>query len=309
MAVLGGMGFIGSHLCRALLRDGYRVRVFDKLYASQELISDIKGSVEIFEGDAMQPGEVLRVIADAEILVDLVHTTRPGSSMQDPVFDVSSNVASRVAWLKDLAGTKVRRIVFVSSGGTVYGVPRENLISEEHPTNPISSYGITKLTLEKYYAMYAELAEIDCVILRPANVYGVGSRLNNGQGVIGVLADRALRGLPLEIWGNGESRRDYLYIDDMVSAVRSVIDYHGKERIFNVSSGHGHSVNDIVELLRGVLGRLPEVIFKPDRGFDVPVNVLDTARLRNATGWRADISLATGVGRVVEWLRAPGASR
>ena len=135
-------------------------------------------------------------------------------------------------------------------------------------------------------------------------MYGPGQRLHTGQGVIGVAADRALRGEPLELWGDGESLRDYLYVEDMAASVVSLLDYAGAERVFNASSGEGRSVLDIIETLREQLGPLPEVVRKPFRGFDVPVNVLDSSRLRRATGWRPSVTLREGVGRTLEWLKA-----
>ena len=303
IVVLGGLGFMGSHICRQLIVDGHTVRVFDKLYTSQELIEDVKQDIEIIEGDISRPHDVLAAIGDADTLIHLVHTTRPGSSMEDPAFDVSSNVLPSVKWLLLLPETKVRRILFVSSGGTIYGIPRAIPIDENHPTDPICSYGITKLTIEKYIAMYASLYGIEFCFLRPSNVYGEGQRLNVGQGVIGVLADRALRGEPLEIWGSGENLRDYLYIEDMVSATIALVNYRGPHRIFNVSGGEGHSVTDIVRMLSDCIGVMPEIRLKPDRGFDVPANVLDSSRLRRETGWEPKVSLETGIARTVDWLR------
>lgn len=304
VVVLGGLGFMGSHMCRELVACGHRVRMFDQLHGSRGLIEDIEQDVEISEGDILRPHDVMAAIADAETVIQLVHTTRPGSSMDDPVFDISTNVVPSVKWLTLLPQTKVHRILFVSSGGTVYGVPRTIPIDENHPTDPICSYGITKLAIEKYLAMYASLYDVEYCCLRPSNVYGEGQRLNVGQGVIGVLADRALRGEPLEIWGTGESLRDYLYIGDMVSAMMALLNYRGPHRIFNVSSGIGHSVNDIVRLLGDSLGFAPKVTFKPDRGFDVPVNILDSTRLREETLWQPKVSLEVGVARTVEWIRS-----
>lgn len=303
VVVLGGLGFLGSHLCRALLAGGYTVRVFDRLYASRELVGDVERELEIVEGDVSRPQDVIDASADADVLVHLVHTTVPGSSMNDPAYDITSNVVSTVNWLRRLSETGVRRIVFVSSGGTVYGVPRSDLVDEDHPTDPISSYGITKLTIEKYVSMYASMLGIDYCIIRPSNVYGPGQRLHIGQGVIGVMAYRALRGEPLELWGGGESLRDYLYIEDMTAALMGLLAYAGPGRVFNVSSGRGHSVLDIIAVLREQLGSLPEIVRKPARGFDVPVNVLDSTRLYRATGWRPAVTLEEGVARTLRWLR------
>jgi UDP-glucose 4-epimerase len=223
--------------------------------------------------------------------------------MADPAYDVETNVVSSVRWLSSLGKTKVRKLIFISSGGTVYGLPRTNLIDEQHPTDPINSYGVTKLMIEKYVAIYAALNRVEHLILRPSNVYGEGQRLHIGQGVIGVLVDRALRREALEVWGSGKDLRDYLYIDDFVGAVMSLLDYSGPHRVFNVSSGHGHSVLEILEILQRQLEDMPAVIHTEARGFDVPVNVLDSTLLRQATGWQARTALEDGVRRVVRWLK------
>ncbi|HYG80941.1 MAG TPA: NAD-dependent epimerase/dehydratase family protein [Pyrinomonadaceae bacterium] len=304
VVVLGGLGFMGSHISRALVRRGERVRIFDRLYASHALVADIEPQVEIVEGDINRPVDVIEAVADAGTVIHLVHTTVPGSSMADPAFDITSNVAASAAWLARLSETSVRRILYFSSGGTVYGVPRAPLIDEEHPTDPISSYGITKLAIEKYVAMYGALSGVEHRILRPSNVYGEGQRLHIGQGVIGILADRALRGEPVEIWGTGESLRDYLHVEDLVAATLALADYDGPERVFNVSSGRGRSVLDIVRIVGHQLGIKPELVFQPARGFDVPVNVLDPSRLHAATAWRAAVPLEEGVARTIDWIKA-----
>jgi UDP-glucose 4-epimerase len=208
-----------------------------------------------------------------------------------------------VRWLSRLGETKVRRVLYFSSGGTVYGVPQTNPIDEGHQTNPISSYGITKLAIEKYVSMYASMFGVEYCLIRPSNVYGAGQRLHIGQGVIGVMAHRALCGEPLELWGTGESLRDYLHVEDLTAATLALLGYRGPHRIFNVSSGRGHSVLDIMAILRDQLGSLPEVVRKPTRGFDVPVNVLDSSRLHAETGWSPKVGLEEGIARTIAWLK------
>ena len=303
IVVMGGLGFIGSHLSRALLKDNYRVRIFDKLYASRNLIHDIEQHVEIIEGDVERVEDVLQCLEDADMAINLIHTTVPGSSMEDPAYDVLSNVVSCTRWLSRLNETDLKRLIYISSGGTVYGIPQYNPITEEHPTDPMCSYGITKLAVEKYTAMYAEFNGVEYRICRPANVYGEGQRLNIGQGVIGVFLENALKGKPIVIWGDGTNRRDYLYVKDLIDAVMSIMQHEEKQRVFNISTGIGYSLNDIVDIIRKELNIPIKVSYKPSRGFDVPENVLSSERLQNESGWRVTTGLKEGMRKVYESLK------
>lgn len=299
VVVLGGLGFIGSHLCRALVAHGQSVRIFDRDSASRESLED---QTEIVTGDISRPEDVVGAIGDATVLINLVHTTVPGTSMKDPGADIIDNVVSSARWLKEIKDTKLRRIIYFSSGGTVYG-QSETPITEDHPTNPLNSYGITKLAIEKYTAMYAAHHGIDCCIVRPSNVYGPGQQLQHGQGVIGIMASRALRQEKLEVWGEGTHRRDYLYIDDLVGAIIKLFDYSGACRIFNVSSGEGHSVNEVISELRELIEPFPEIEYLRERSIDVAMNVLDSSRLRNETGWAPKVRFKEGIQRTVERMK------
>lgn len=304
VAVFGGLGFIGSHICRALVKAGYSVRSFDRVNESRELIRDIEREIEIVEGDISRLEDVANALSGVTVLINLIHTTVPGSSMKDPAYDVISNVANAARWLALLGESTVRKVIYFSSGGTVYGIPERVPITEDHPTNPITSYGITKLAIEKYTAMHAQLSGIDYCLVRPSNVYGPGQRLHYGQGVIGIMASRALRGEMLEVWGEGTDKRDYLFIDDLVSALVKLLEYRGRLHVFNISSGVGHSVLDVIAALRTHIKPLPEVVHLPPRRFDVPVNILDSSRLQNETGWKPAVDFAEGIRRTVEWIKS-----
>jgi UDP-glucose 4-epimerase len=297
------LGFIGSHLSRLLLKEGYRVRIFDKLYGSRHLIADIEEKVEIEEGDAERSEDILRSLRDIDIAIDLIHTTVPGASMQDPAYDVQTNVAAHASWLSQLHKTNLSRIIYVSSGGTVYGIPQKNPIGEDHPTEPISSYGITKLAIEKYIAMYANIQGIDFRICRPANVYGQGQHLHIGQGAIGVFLEQCLKKQPIEIWGDGTVSRDYIYVDDMVQAMVRLITHQGVNKIFNISSGIGYSLNNIIGIIRDDLQIPVKVNYVRSRKFDVPINILDSSRFKRETGWKPQIDMVAGMLRVYDYLR------
>lgn len=301
--VMGGLGFIGSTLSRLLLRAGYRVRVFDKLYGSRELIKGMEHKIEIVEGDAKKPEDVIAALEDIDVAVDLIHSTVPGTSMQDPVYDAQTNVEAHAGWLSQLNKTGLKRIIYVSSGGTVYGDVLSHPISEDHPTNPICAYGITKLAIEKYVAMFATIHGVDYRVCRPANIYGEKQHLHIGQGVIGVFLEQCLRKQPIGIWGDGSLVRDYLYVEDMARSIVKLIRYHGESRIFNISSGKGYALNDIVEIIREDLNIPVQVNFMGSRAFDVKANVLDNSRLIREIGWRPRIDLVSGIRRVHDYLK------
>jgi UDP-glucose 4-epimerase len=302
--VMGGLGFIGSHLSRRLLYDGYRVRIFDKLYGSKKLIDDIVDRVDIQEGDIEKPDDVLSALEGTDVAIHLIHTTVPGSSMQDPAYDVQSNVLSCTRWLPYMKDTGVKKIIYISSGGTVYGIPKTNPIKENHPTDPISSYGITKLAIEKYVSMYAQLSDVEYLICRPSNIYGVGQKLNIGQGVIGVFLDNALKKRPIEIWGDGSGQRDYLDVEDAVDGIIKLINYNGQERIFNLSTGIGLSLNDILNLMKNELNISFKVKYVQTRNIDVYANILDNSRLRRETGWEPSVNVSQGIQKVFNWFRS-----
>jgi UDP-glucose 4-epimerase len=299
---MGGLGFIGSHLCRFLLHRGYAVRVFDRLHGSTMLVRDLLGKIEIYEGDAEKPEDVMEALARVDTVVNLIHTTVPGTSMHNPVYDIESNVAASVKWLKQLEHTDVKRIIYISSGGTVYGRTDAEPIRESHPTDPICSYGVSKLMIEKYLALYASLAGKEHIVCRPGNIYGEGQRLNIGQGVIGVFLHRYLQGLPIEIWGDGSVQRDYLYVGDMINAIYALMHYRGSRHVFHISSGVGLSLNDIVGLMRRELALELHIEHKLSRGFDVSSNILDNSLLLRETGWKPKTDIRLGIRRVYEYL-------
>ena len=301
--IMGGLGFIGSHLARELLSVGYRVKIFDKRYNSRHLIADIEHEVEVEEGDIGKLEDVLASLKEADIVISLIHTTVPGSSMEDPAYDVYSNIASYVKWLGALHRTEVKRIIYISSGGTVYGIPHRVPIGEDHPTDPICSYGITKLAIEKYVAMYSHMYGIRYRICRPSNVYGEGQHLTLGQGAIGVFLSECLRGRAVEIWGDGEVVRDYLYVADLADAIVRLIGHEGDGRVFNISTGTGHSLNQLIKIMADNLKLEVKVNYKEARPYDVPVSVLDSSRLRNETDWTPRTGIAEGMGSYLNWLK------
>lgn len=299
--VLGGAGFIGRHLCAALAAAGNRVCAFDRPPA-HGIWPDIAG-VRWLAGDFADQAAFAAVPAEADIVVHLISSSIPATSNVTPLCDLQHNVVATLGLL-DTIVSRPRRptVIFLSSGGTVYGIPRTIPIPEEHPTDPLCAYGIGKLAIEKYLALYQRLHGLEYRVLRPANPYGAYQSIHSGQGVIPAFLHKALRNEPLEIWGDGSVIRDYFHISDLVAAIIAAVEYRGGERIFNIGSGSGHSLNDLLGMIRELLGRDVACRYLPARACDVPVNILDTSRARTELGWQPLVPLSAGMARMLEQL-------
>lgn len=293
--VLGGGGFIGSHLCEALLLAGHQVRVFEYPGIKPLCPPEALRQIEWMEGDFTNPVQVDDAVQGCEVVYHLISTTLPKTSNDNPVYDIESNVISTVQMLQSACRHRVKKIIFASSGGTVYGIPQQIPIAEEHPTDPISSYGISKLAIEKYLHLFHTLHGVDYCILRLANPYGERQRATASQGAVAVFLNKALRGEPIEIWGDGSVTRDYIYIADVITAMLKAMPLRGGQRIFNVGSGVGISLNQMLADMENILGKTVERVYLPSRNFDVPANVLDIRRIRQALGWSPQTGFADGI--------------
>ncbi len=303
--VLGGRGFIGSHLITALLNRGFRVRCLDRPHVKPIGESHLGNSnFELYEGDFSSETDVAEAIKDCDFCYHLVSTTLPKSSNADPVFDVESNVIGTIRLLNHAAQHRLQKIIFVSSGGTVYGTPLQVPIPECHPTNPACSYGITKLTIEKYLALFRNLHGLDYTVLRLANPYGEGQRTFANQGAVAVFLGKVLRGEPIEIWGDGSVIRDYIHVSDVIDALLLSITPSNERYVFNVGSGCGHSLNEVLATIEDVTGRQAIKRYLGARVFDIPVNVLAIDAAKDSLGWHPKVNFAAGVARFAKWLLA-----
>ena len=280
--VIGGNGFIGSHLVDRLLENGHKVGVFDR---QPELYRAPLPLVDYHIGDFGEHAMLAGALKNTDVVFHLLSTTVPKTSNEDPAFDVMSNVVESIYLLEQCVREHVRKVVYVSSGGAVYGTPATVPVSEDSPTNPESSYGITKLTIEKYLALFHRLHGLDYVIVRPSNPYGPRQNPAGSQGVVAVFLGKIARGQAVEIWGDGEAVKDYIYIDDLVEGIYRAAFLRTSSRIFNLGSGVGHSVNDLVRIITDVVGHQFTVIYSPRGTHDVSRIFLDITRARSELGW------------------------
>lgn len=299
--VLGGAGFLGSHLTGILVDRGRTVRVFDRKNVDLGNLEPVREKIELVQGDFLSEADQRRALAGAGTVFHLVSTTIPASSAQDPVFDVETNLLPTVRLLDLALETGVEKIVFVSSGGTVYGKPRAIPIPEDHPTRPIVSYGVIKLAVENYLRLYRELHGLDYSVTRLSNPYGPRQNPRGAQGAASVFLARTFRGEPIEVWGDGSVVRDYIFVEDAVAGIAAAAG-GGPGTVYNIGSGEGVSLKDLLSAIGEVAGTEPRVTYRDARPFDVPVNVLDNTRARKELGWEPRVSLVEGLRRTWDWL-------
>ncbi|WP_254215365.1 NAD-dependent epimerase/dehydratase family protein [Burkholderia multivorans] len=304
--LLGGGGFIGTAVAEELLAAGYSVRIFDRAAAMPSWWRVAGSSVEWMCGDFLDESHLARAVEGMDVVFHFVSTTLPKSSNDDPIFDIRSNVGGTLCLLNQMVKHDVKRIVFASSGGTVYGAPEHMPIREDHPTNPVVSYGIAKLTIEKYLSLYRRQYGLDTIVLRVANPYGWGQRRGSAQGAVGEFISRAMSGERIDIWGDGSVVRDYLYVSDVARAFLLAVEYSGAETVFNIGSGVGTSLNELVASIEAVLGYEVDRRYCHGRSFDVPVSVLDISRARREFGWTPIVNFETGLRKTVEWFASNG---
>lgn len=290
--VLGGNGFIGSHLVDKLLLEGHCVRVFDK---NVEHYRKPLSNVDYHLGEFGNRGLLLEALDGIDVVVHLISTTLPKTSNDDPVFDVQSNVVESLFLLEQCVGKKIKKIIFASSGGTVYGVPQSVPVPEENQTNPLCSYGISKLTIEKYLILFKQLHNLDFTIIRPSNPFGSRQNPFGIQGAIPVFLGKILRKETIQIWGTGDVVRDFIYVEDLVDAFYRSIINDTDSNIFNIGSGEGHSLNYLLNVMRDVTGFDVLVNYTKSRTYDVPEIYLDITKARRELDWEPRTSLENGI--------------
>ncbi len=296
--IIGGAGFIGRHLTQRLAEVGRKIVVIGRSERVPECIPEGCRYISGDYGNAHALSEIL--IPGCEV-IDLAYSTVPKTSFDDPLYDLTSNLPSSVTLLQEAARIGVRRVVIVSSGGTVYG-PVETLpISENHPTRPISPYGITKLAIDRYAMMYHRNEGLPVIVVRPANAYGEDQRSGTGQGFLAAAIHAILNGREIEIYGEQGTIRDYVYVSDVASGIMAALRNGHDGKIYNIGTGIGASNLEIVSILREFAERDGFTVRTktlPPRQFDVEANVLDSSRLRNDAGWSPKIHLRNGIERM-----------
>jgi UDP-glucose 4-epimerase len=300
ITLFGGAGFLGAQIARSLMDQGHAVRIFDKPGAKVNLHDvNLQGATWL-EGDFANQEDVKKAVKDSDVILHLISTTLPKHSSENLPYDLVSNAVPTLQLLECAKEAGVKKILYFSSGGTVYGQAQYLPIDENHPTNPLVPYGITKLAIEKYCLLYERLYGLRTHILRISNPFGPTQLANRAQGAVGVFLNRVMNNQPIEIWGDGSVIRDYLYIEDLTRAVSDLIHYQGAESIFNIGSGVGLSLNEVILFIESALGKKAICNYHESRSFDVPENVLAIGRAKQELGWLPRESFASGLKKTIE---------
>ena len=303
--VIGGGGFIGSHLVPVLLSSGREVTVLGRSSIPR---CALPPEARYVSGDfSCQP--LLDELLDGhDEIVHLAYATVPNTSFDNPLADLIENLSPTVRLFSAIAENG-RRLVLVSSGGTVYGEARALPISEEHPTEPISPYGVTKLTVEKYAHLFAITRNLKVAVVRPANAYGEGQKPFSGQGFVATAMASIMRGYPVRVFGAHGVVRDYIHVHDIATGILSVLSRGKTGEVYNLGSGIGRSNFEVIGSLCSVMGscgRTIEIQHEAGRPFDVQANILDCGKLSLATGWQPSVQFEEGLARAHLWLKSHG---
>lgn len=302
--ILGAAGFIGTNLARQISKnkENYTTLV-DKNKAYFALINrlNLPNTKEIVS--ALDIDMDFSILEGQEVVYHLVSTNVPTNSNRCVSHDIEANVLFSARLFEECVKYGVKKVVFISSGGTVYGKEAQCPLSENTPTNPITSYGLQKLTIEKLLYLYSYMYGLDYRIIRLANPYGPFQRPNGILGAVTTFTYKALKEDTIIVYGDGSIIRDFIYIDDAVRGILNIVDGESKHFIFNLGSGQGTSIKELLEKIRIALNCNINIVYKEGRSVDVPVNYLDISRYEMYYGKLNPTPLIEGIQRTAEFMK------
>lgn len=301
--VLGANGFVGSHLVDALVQDGHSVRAFDR-FGSKEPVYEDSDKVEMFVGDYLNKGDLKEALKNIEYVFHFISTTTPITAENDPVVDIETNMRMSVELLQLCVEEGVERVIFASTGGAIYGnKPEGARLKETDSAEPVSPYGIGKLTIENYLRFFRIKHGLSSTALRISNPYGERQPMHRKQGVIPIFLDNIYNDKPLTVFGDGDMVRDYIYVKDVAQIAASIFDKPNIQPVYNLGSGKGNTVNDLIELSKKITGKDIAVERREVPPTFVKEVVLDNNLLLNEIGDFAFTDLAVGMKATYEYIK------
>jgi UDP-glucose 4-epimerase len=296
--LLGGGGFLGSALTRHLDDSGGTVHVITPRKPEKAPEKAI-----IHQGSLDDEALINSILPSCGTVIHLASSTNPGNSARHPEKEGHLNIAPTLNFLSILQNYKPFHLIYLSSGGAIYGNPATIPVKENDRLAPRSNYGAGKVAIETFLRVLASPPGQNITIARPPNFYGPGQPYKRGFGVIRTILEHLYRGTTMEIWGNGETVRDYLYIDDMVSALNRMINMPQDNGTYNIASGRGLSLNQVIDIIETVCNRELDLKYRGKRKSDVDAIVLDSSRYIEKTGWLPKVSFEEGIERTWQWVQ------
>jgi UDP-glucose 4-epimerase len=298
--ILGANGFIGSHLTDALVEDGNAVRAFGR-FRNGELRFNSNSNIEIFEGDFLNRDDISRAVDGMDYVFHFISSTTPATAENDPMIDIDTNVKMSIILFEECVQKKVKKVIFASTGGAIYGGYSGEPMPETIPPQPVSPYAIGKLTIEHYLRYFNKKFGLDSLVYRISNPYGERHVLNSKQGVINIFLEQIAKSQPITILGDGGMVRDYIYVSDIANMITGSFK-DAKQDLYNLGSGHGLSVNNLVENIGKIVERPIEKNYLPAPSTFVNKVVLNTDRFQEEFSIRPSVDIEEGIRRTWEYI-------
>ncbi|WP_294324242.1 NAD-dependent epimerase/dehydratase family protein [uncultured Chryseobacterium sp.] len=297
--ILGGNGFIGSYIVDVLLENNQEVTVFD--IAGEKFRKPLP-SVNYIYGSIDDHQLLKDIFKENDILIHCISTTVPLTSNKNIEYDIETNLLNSVKIFRIACEQNIKRIVYLSSGGAIYGEINDIFINESAPTHPISSYGIVKLAIEKYLAYFSSNYGIEYNIVRPSNPYGPRQNPFNNQGVISVFLGKILNDEAIEVWGDGEISKDYVFVNDLADSIFQASICTEISQIFNIGSGKSTSINEIIKIIKGITKKEFTIKYHNTNKFDVKNVCLDIQKAKDKLNYLPKVDLVNGIEKTWEFL-------
>ncbi|UCG01074.1 MAG: GDP-mannose 4,6-dehydratase [Candidatus Heimdallarchaeota archaeon] len=300
--VTGGAGFVGSHLIERLLLEKHSVVCLDDFSSGKEKnLESIRDKIKIVEGDIRDIDIVQKIVIDVDYVFHLAAQTSVTRSVREPQYDASVNIEGTINLLEAIKECSVKRIIFMSTGGAIYGEPISLPATESTMEEPISPYGLSKLTAEKYLHFYSKAYGLSYVILRPANIYGPRQDPHGEAGVISIFLEKIKTNKPLEIFGDGKDTRDYVYVKDIAEICINAMN-SSQTDVFNAGTGNQTSLLELIKTIEYVTKVEADKKFCDPRPGDVHYIALDSLKAYEKLGWKPTTDLTIGIHKTWDWF-------